>query len=262
MKATAVKQLCTAKGLNRFIHPMTLDDDRFLSFGKRWCCKLCQRYVTDDKLPPTALANLSSSPWLQSLQVLKQLSSVERDLVTGYQPSDKIAQLKEGLSGRAVKTLNILSSQAEGRGVSSILASIALPAGFKVQLWLEESKSAFRHLLDVSKRHKTLLDDGLTQEFVSRTFDLEANEFEQQLATEVEGGQISQASLPAPPVLDKPNLDWFCKAGPCLSKIESIVVPDLDPSLPPDWSTFVARGPNAIYTGLLPNALVAIFTTR
>ena len=187
------------------------------------------------------MANLLSAPWLQSPEVLKQLSSVERAVVTGYQPFEKVAQLKEGLSGRGqpVKTLNILSSQAEGRGVSHILASIAVPAGFKVQLRLEESKSAFCHLLDVSKRHKTLLDDGLTQEFVSRTFDLEANEFEQQLATEVEGGQISQASLPAPPVLDKPNLDWFCKAGPCLSKIDSIVVPDLDPSLPPDWSNFV-----------------------
>ena len=62
--------------------------------------------------------------------MLKQLSSVERAVVTGYQPFEKVAQLKEGLSGRGqpVKTLNILSSQAEGRGVSHILGSVAVPA--------------------------------------------------------------------------------------------------------------------------------------
>ena len=62
--------------------------------------------------------------------MLKNLSSVERAVVTGYQPFETVAQLKEGLSGRGhpVKTLNILSSQPEGRGVSHILGSIAVPA--------------------------------------------------------------------------------------------------------------------------------------
>ena len=131
---------------------------------------------------------------------------MERDLVTGYQPFDKVSQLREGLVGRVppLKTLNMVSSKAEAREVSQILASNAVPQGFKVEVRIEESKDAYRYLLGVSKRHQTLLADGLTPEFVSRTFDLETLEFEQKLAAELDGGQISQVTPAAPPSTDDP----------------------------------------------------------
>ena len=160
VKATAVKQLSTAAGLGRFIHPIALDDEQFLAFGKRWCCKLCQTYLTSDKLPPLAVNNLLASPWLATPAVLHHLSPLERDLVTGFTPFNRVAHLQHGLTGRVppIKTVHIVSSQAKGREISQVLGSFAVPPGYKFEVRLEETKSAHRYLLDVSKRHNTLLD--------------------------------------------------------------------------------------------------------
>ena len=231
-----------------------MDDEQFLAFGKRWCCKLCQTYLTSDKLPPLALNNLLASPWLATPAVLQQLTPLEGDLVTGF-TLDRVAHLQHGLTGRVppVKTVHIVSSQAKGREISQVLGSFAVPLGFKFDVRLEETKSAHHYLLDVSKRHNTLLADGLTPEFVSRTFDLETLEFEQKLATELQGGHFSQASPPPQPGTDDPTIDWFVKSGPCLTKTNTIIVPHLDPLLPEELFTMLAKGSNALYDGMASN---------
>ena len=252
VQATSVKQLCTGAGLGRYVHPIAMDDARFLAFGKRWCCKLCQRYVASDRLPPLSMNNSLGTPWLKTPPVLHNLSSLERDVVTGYQPFDKVLQLRKGLVGRLPpsKTVHILSSQPERRQASQCIASHAVPPGYKMQLRVEECKSAFRYLLDVSKTHKTLLEDGVTPQFEPRTYEIKAVEFEKNLTDATVGQETSPVTPPSPPASDDPTIDWFCKSGPSLSTINTIVVPDLDATLPPDWATLVEKGPNEIYGGM------------
>ena len=97
-----------------------------------------------------------------------------------------MSQLREGLTGRVppVKTINLVSDQVSGRPVSETVALAALPPGFKVQLRVQETTAAYRHLLPVSKRHVTTFVDDVTPEQQEQFYDIKAEEFGYQLALE------------------------------------------------------------------------------
>ena len=73
-----------------------------------------------------------------------------------------------------------------------------------------------------------------------------AEQFETKVASE-NGAGGSVEILPPPPPVEDDILNWFFKSGPSLSKIHTLLVPDLDRTLPPAWSN---KGPNEVYAGM------------
>ena len=88
------------------------------------------------------------------LHTLREMSPLERDFLTGWQASEKVPHLRSGLVGRVppVKTVYGLSSQLQGHSVGEVVALNACPKGFKVHIRVEESKAAYRYLLEVSEK--------------------------------------------------------------------------------------------------------------
>ena len=251
--------LCSKSKLGEFVHSVALSDPRFTYHGRKWVCIICNLHIKGNKLPPMALVNMLTPAWHASPAILSSLSSLEREVLAShlesYQPFEKVSELRHGVcaNGPPVKTLHIISSKPVGKGFTEAVSRQGCPPGHKLELRVRETTAAYRHLIEHSRMHKiSAIEEGAGEEHVQGVLQQKVEDFQARLELVLGAHgtvEILPGFLPLVPTVDEP-VDWFARFGPRFARIHSILVPDLDPKLPPEWSSFVEKGADAVYRGL------------
>ena len=136
-------------------------------------------------------------------------------------------------------------------GLMKVVSRQGCPPGHKLKLRVAQTTEAYSYIIRNSSLHKLVFTPGVDVEEVEAAVQQKCEDFQARLELVAgQGGtvEILPNFLPLVPTAGE-ELDWFSRFGPRQGKIYSLLVPDLHPSLPPEWASIVEKGADEVYRG-------------